>query len=361
MRPTLTIYISRLFLQQLVVIGFGFVALLQVFDLLKNARRIMERHGDSVGNLAYYAALRLPEIVSFLLPLCILVAALMTLTRLTQHNEIVALKAAGLSIFRFLLAFLPAVVAVAAAHMILSDQVAPAAYRALQQWDAQSIAASGRARSGSQAMWVRSGQTIVRIAGVRDGGNALSGVTLFQRDGNGNLTERLVGREARHTESGWSLFDVDRTVWPENGAPQVSHLDRVAWQADVKPKDLDNVSTDPNGLSLGALVALADASGLGRHPEHYYRTWVQKRIATPVSALVMILLAASVAQTLARSHGGAVNFALGAGLGFLYLIIDGVALTLGEAGSLPPLLAAWAPIALFGCVGGAAMIYREGA
>lgn len=360
MNPTLTAYISRLFLQQLVVIGFGFIALLQVFDLLKNARGIMERHGDTVGNLAYYAALRLPEIISFLLPLCILVAALMTLTRLTQHNEIVALKAAGLSLFRFLLAFLPAVVAVAAAHMILSDQLAPAAYRALQQWDVESISASGRSRSG-QELWVRSGQTIARIAAVRDGGNALSGVTLFLRDGNGNLTERLVGREARHTESGWSLSDVDRTVWPESGAPQVSHLDQVAWQADVKPKDLDNVSTDPNGLSLRALVALANASGLGRHPEHYYRTWVQKRIATPASALVMILLAASVAQTLARSHGGAVNFALGAGLGFLYLIIDGVALTLGEAGSLPPLLAAWAPIALFGCVGGAAMIHREGA
>jgi len=357
---TLSAYVSRLFLGQLAAVGFGFVALLQVFDLLKNARDVMERHGESVTNLAYYAALRLPGTVSFLLPLCVLVAALMTLTRLAQHNEIVALKAAGLSIYRFLLCLAPAVIAVAAAHWLLSDQLAPAAHRALRQWDAESIAAPGKAGNDGREIWVRRGGAVVRIAEVLGDGRDLAGVTVFLRDGKGNLTERLAAGKARRMEGGWFLFDVERTVWPLAAPPRQSHLDRLAWAIDLMPRDLVNLSIHPNGLTLRALLGVAESSGLGRHPEYFYRAWVQKRIATPASALIMVLLAASVAQTLARGHGGAVNFLAGVGLGFLYLIADGVVFTLGEAGSLPPLLAAWAPLVVFGCIAGAALIAREG-
>lgn len=360
MRPTLTGYVSRQFLGQLVLVGFGFVALLQVFDLLKNAQGVMERHGGTIASLAYYVALRLPGTISFLLPLCVLVAALMTLTRLAQHNEIVAMKAAGLSHYRFLLSFVPAAFGIAAAHWLLSDQIAPAAHRALQQWDAPSVTEQGDVRGSDREVWVRSGRSVVRIAGILDEGRELVGVTLFLRDDKGNVAERLVARQVRHDGAGWRMVDVARTVWPPDEAPRQSHLDQAAWQTALQPSDLADISSDPNGLTMRALLGFADASGLGRHPKYFYRTWVNKRIATPIGALVMILLAASVAQTLARGHGGATNFAAGVGLGFLYLIADGLILTLGEAGTLPPLLAAWTPLAVFGCIGGAALVFREG-
>ena len=38
----------------------------------------------------------------------------------------------------------------------------------------------------------------------------------------------------------------------------------------------------------------------------------------------------------------------GVGLGFLYFVIDGVALTIGELGFVTPWLAAWLPVAAFG-------------
>lgn len=361
MTAILTVYASRLFLGQLAVVTLGFVALLQVFDLLKNARTVMEQHGDSVGSLAYYAVLRLPGTISFLLPLCVLIATLTSLARLAQHNEIVAMKAAGLSLYRFLFGLGPAVVAVAAAQWLLSDQLVPAAQRALQHWDAQSVMTSGGTDSDDGQIWIRRGSTVARIAAVLADGQALAGITLFLRDDKGNVAELLVARHARYEEGRWSLFDVNRTVLPSSGAPQRTHLYSIAWDIDLIPSDLANLTTHPSGLPLRALLALADSSGLGKHPEHFYRTWVQKRIATPVSVVVMLLLAASAAPTFVRGNSGAAGLAIGVGLGFLYLIGDGVVMTLGEAGRLPPILAAWAPLAIFGCIGGAALIVREGA
>src|SRR3546814_3144490 len=83
---------------------------------------------------------------------------------------------------------------------------------------------------------------------------------------------------------------------------------------------------------------------------------MQKRIALPAAVLIMLLLAAPVAQGLQR-HGGIVaGLAAGTGLGFLYFITDGFVLALGEAGAIPPVLAAWTPALIFASLGGAAQI-----
>ncbi len=45
--------------------------------------------------------------------------------------------------------------------------------------------------------------------------------------------------------------------------------------------------------------------------------------------------------------------AIGFGLGFLYFISDGLVMSLGETGAVPPVVAAWLPILVFASVGGA--------
>jgi lipopolysaccharide export system permease protein len=52
--------------------------------------------------------------------------------------------------------------------------------------------------------------------------------------------------------------------------------------------------------------------------------------------------------------------AIGFILGFLYFIADGLVMSLGETGAVPPVLAAWMPIVVFASVGGAWLIRLEG-
>jgi lipopolysaccharide export system permease protein len=75
---------------------------------------------------------------------------------------------------------------------------------------------------------------------------------------------------------------------------------------------------------------------------------------------MMVLLAAPVAQSMQRQGGMVRGLALGVVLGFLYFVTDGFVLTLGEAGALPPVVAAWSPALLFGIVGSATLVRMEG-
>ena len=58
----------------------------------------------------------------------------------------------------------------------------------------------------------------------------------------------------------------------------------------------------------------------------------------------MIGLCIPLASRFRRGGGLGALFAIGVGLGFLYFVIDGISLTMGELGFVAPWLAAWLPL-----------------
>src|SRR4030095_14946230 len=95
-------------------------------------------------------------------------------------------------------------------------------------------------------------------------------------------------------------------------------------------------------------------------PADVYKTWVLGKSALPLVTIMMVLLAAPVAQGLQRHGGLGAGLAVGIGLGFLYFVTDGLLMTLGEMGTISPIVAAWAPIALFAAIGVSALLKIEG-
>lgn len=350
---TLSRYVSRVFLAHVVLVLFGFVALVQLLDLLNNADRIIKHHGDSSLALLRYAGLRLPELVSFLLPFSVLIASLLALARLAQHNEVLAMKSMGMSYFKLLVRFAPAALSVALLHLAFADQVAPSASRALADWSATSSkqnAPTQPADPNASALWIRSGVTVVRVDSVLDQGRELRGITLFQREENGNLAGRITAERALHADGSWRLLNVERLSLDRPGGVVVRDPE-MPWETELTPKHLVDLTTPPGSLSIRELLAFIKDAGLGNHPDYWYKTWLHKRIAVPVASFLMILLAAPVAQGMQRRGGMGTGITVGVTLGFLYFVVDGLGLALGEAGAIPPVLAAWTAPLLFASIG----------
>ena len=360
--PTLPRYATRLFFTHVGLMLVGFVSLLQLLDILNNADEILARHGGGVMPLLRYAWLRLPESVIYMMPFSVLMGSMLAVARLAQNNEVLALKAAGLSFYRLLLAFVPAALVTAALYFVFSDRLAPAASRALTQWDAEAAANGNPSASAvvDNRVWVRDGATLVHVSVVFDDGRELRGVTLFRRDPLGNLAERVTARAASYAERGWLLFGVERLDLTPGSGGIFSRSEESPWITALSPGHFSDLATPPSGLSLSELLHFAVNPDVGSRPTYYYETWLQKRISLPVSVLIMLLLAAPVAQGLQR-HGGIIaGLAAGTGLGFLYFVTDGFVLALGEAGAIPPALAAWSPALMFASLGSAALIRFEG-
>lgn len=359
---TLTRYASVSLLLHLAVALVLFVSLLQLLDLLSSAEDVMVWHGGSSAALLRHVLLRLPDLAAAALPFSVLVAALMVLAKLANNNEVLALKAAGVSYYGLLAAFLPAAVLVAGAYFLLSDQLAPAFSREFAAWNAEArLRTQAPPRDGEErGNWIRDGDTRVRVDAIADDGRRLLGVTLFICDEAGIEVRQVSAREARYAEERWTLFDAEQLEI--GGAPggDTTRAASLAWDTSLAPGQFADLWAPATTLGLTELMGFAAHPEQGNRPANVYETWMHKRLATPFTVFLMILLSAPVAQGFQRQRSLGLELAVGMGLGFLFFVTDGLLLALGEAGALPPALAAWAPMVLFASIGGATLVRMEG-
>lgn len=358
---TFSRYVLRAFMAQLGLLLVGFAALLQLFDLLSNGTEVMQRSDGHLSGLLTYTLLRLPEIFAFLVPFCVLMGVLMTLGKLERDNEILAYKAAGAPYNSVLMSFLPAVGLVAIAHFLLVDQLVPYSVSKLLQKNLY-IDKAAKSDEGS-AVFIQDGTNIIDVAEVLKGGMILKGVNLYTLGESGNLVSQRKIAQAQYdlNKRVWILSDVwEANVVQDQGAKTL-HRDTEILHSQLAPTEFSNLIERPQAMTLRKIWSFVSSTKIGVRPTYFYETWLQKRISLPVSSILMILLAAPVAHSLHRREKGlAVGIAIGFGLGFLYFITDGLVLSLGETGAIPPFFAAWLPIMLFASIGGAWLIRLEG-
>jgi lipopolysaccharide export system permease protein len=382
MMSTAANYASRSLLNHLAMTLSGFVAFLLLLDLMNHGDEVVQRHGSSALALAKYAALRVPDLASFILPFAVLIASLLMLAKFARSNEIMALKASGMSFYRFLLSLLPAALLVGLLHFMVSDQVVPRTARVLQQWDvaAQPPVQAGKVANkegattpsdnlpltppspgaGRSGDWIRDGDSYVRIETVLADGKELRGVTIFERQGHAVLNERLLAQRALYDGTGWRLFNVQKLSLADGQDRKPERIAEMPWQTSLTPDHLADLTTDPATLSLAEVWRFVSHPDVGSRPVDFYRTWLLRKVVLPLVTIMMVLLAAPVAQGLQRHGGLGAGLAVGIGLGFLYFVTDGVLMTMGEMGAVAPMVAAWTPTALFAAIGISALLKIEG-
>jgi len=362
MNTVVTRYITVQFLRRFMFILLGFVALVQLFDVLSNADDIVSKFGPGVVPLLRYTLYRLPATASLAMPFAVLISALLTLLSLAQNNEIMALKSTGMSFYRMMLGFLPIGILIAITHFMLTDQLTPRALRALALYEQS----NNQTRPGgvqvplSNAVWIRDRDMLIRADHVVRDGSLLWEVEIINRDARGIMKERRLAKRAQYAQRKWTLYDVNvLKIDGENRS--IDTVATEAWDTTLRPSDFADQSVPPNQFSAGDLSQLTASAGVGSRPISVYATWLQKRFALPMSSILMILLAAPVAHSLyRRDRGLAAGMAIGFGLGFLYFITEGLVQSLGESGAVPPFFAAWLPALLFASIGGLWLIRLEG-
>jgi lipopolysaccharide export system permease protein len=127
----------------------------------------------------------------------------------------------------------------------------------------------------------------------------------------------------------------------------------------VTPDQLTLAKVDPTELDYWTLKQrIAELEAAGR-PVDEARAGLAHKISGPLSTLLMPLLAAIAAFGLARSGQVMMRAVIGMALGFAYFVVDNFSLAMGNAGTYPPLIAAWAPFVLFLLIGETVLIRTE--
>jgi len=326
-----------------ILLGISFFVL--SLDLLANAKDVQAlRPGDS-WILIDYMLHRAPSVVSSYMGISMLLAMLLSLTELSYRTEMVAIWAAGLSPVRLLSMLLPLAFLAGGLQFVLSDTAIPATTPQLRDWGIGDYGADKLKVGEKDPIWMRAGPDILRAGSANADSTRLEDVIIFRRDGNGLLHEQIYAAQAELSGGRWTLSGV-LVYYRDNLQP--SRLETLVYSGAMKPAQAGARSGAPEDMSLAELSYFIDNQGFGIRPVWVYETWAHKRVSLFFSGLLMMALCIPLATRFRRGGGLGVLFAVGVGLGFLFFIVDGISLTMGELGFVTPWLAAWFPLAAFG-------------
>jgi lipopolysaccharide export system permease protein len=349
--PVLARHLAGEFLRTFALTVTAFVAIYIIADFFDRFDSFL-KHEAAFGAVLRVFLFKIPLIVTQVTPVAVLAAALVSLGLLARHNEFVALRACGVSIWQITLPLLAVGAAISVATFVWNETVVPySAHRwhAIESSEIKKHEAEGLF-TGRQ-VWYHGRAGFYNVDRVSRRHRSLYGLTVYQL-GNDFRPRRLIAFDAATWNGqGWTLTGA-RTrefrrggVHDRPGAPDGFSLPETF-------DDFRTVAVEPEELSYGMLRR--QIKELRHKGVDSSETLVDLhlKLALPAASLIMMLVAAPLAAAGTRVTSLATSIGIGLVLGFGYFVAVAFTRALGQSGALPPAAAAWCANALFALLGG---------
>ncbi|MCC7154977.1 MAG: LptF/LptG family permease [Bryobacterales bacterium] len=367
--PASTASTRRLFLLPQVLDGFilgefffYLIVLLASFVLLTEIFNFLELLGDVFRNqipirkLFVYLFFLTPKLVYDAAPVSVLVAILVTFGILTKNNEITALKACGVSLYRLSLPILIACAVMSAGLFAFDHYVVPEA-NLIQ--DALRNEIKGRAVQtylNPNRKWVFGhGSRIYYYQLFDPNEDILGGVSVFQLNpATFRLTRQIYAERARWEpklktwifQNGWAR------EFPSGPSSYKPFLNQTATfdELDESPAYFrTEVKTykQMNYRQLEEYIGEIRQRGFNVIP---LEVQYHKKFSVPLFVLIMALLSAPFAF-LTGNRGAMTGVGISFGAAIAYFAVNQLFEQLGNVNLLPPAVAAWSPDAIFALTG----------
>ena len=337
-------------------------ALIMLIDFVEISRGVGSDVDLSGPRILGLMLLKSPQVIVQLLPFVFLFGTLAAYVGLNRRSELIAMRAAGLSAWRFVLpaagaAFLFGIVTVT----VLGPMSASA--DGLFQRERARLSGSVAGADTNQAIWIREGddtrQMVIRAA-RQDRANArLLGVTFFiyTSDANGlrQFSERIDAQSAALAAGRWRLVDA---LGAQAGQRAVRYatLDLPSSLADDEAFERFARPQSTPFWSLPAQISRIEAAGFSPTA---YQLRLDQLLATPLMFAAMSILAAAFSLRLMRLGDLAKMSTMAVVLGFGFFFVNQAASAFGSAEVIPPWLAAWLPPSITALAAFTLLFYTE--
>jgi lipopolysaccharide export system permease protein len=330
----------------------GALAVISAVVLLINfvdvSRTVGARVDMSMLQIVELTLLKSPTVVLLLLPFGFLFGALAAFVTLNRRSELVAMRASGVSAWRFIFpaavaSFLFGVVTIAALNPVA------AWLNSLYERSTTSLSSdlpAAAAGVSAKEVWLRQGdertQVVIEARAREPGTTRLRDVSMYvynRTDKGLQFSRRIDAREAVLRPGYWRLSGAREAV---AGEPAVSY-EALTIPSSLKPGTAFAKLAQPSSVPFWALpgeIAKIESAGFSATT---YRLRFHQLLATPLLFTAMSILGAAFSLRLMRLGGLAMLAASGVGLGFVLFFFNQFCGALGRADVIPPILAAWSP------------------
>jgi LPS export ABC transporter permease LptG/LPS export ABC transporter permease LptF len=353
-------YVVREFLNIFFLVLGSFVLLMLLFTFFDLMGHILQNHinfitvGDYLVNLT-------PSYLYQLTPLAVLIAVLVTFGVLNRNSEIVAMKAAGISLYRLVIPIV-SIAAVLAVCLFLFDQYylpqsnrrQEALYNTIKGRPAQTYLHPEQQWMFGEPAHGEPGRIFYYqfFDPVR---NEFANLSIFEFDpATFQLTKRIfASRVYWDSDTGaWRFQDGWVSSFQGANVTGFQQFNEASFpEIHEQPDYFKKEALQSQEMNFGQLEAYIRNLSQSGFDTMQLRVALWHKLAYPLIAIVMAVLAIPFALSMGR-RGSITAIAVAIGVALAYWVIDGLFRAMGSVNYLPAALAAWASVVLFGLVGG---------
>jgi lipopolysaccharide export system permease protein len=368
---TLSVYISRQFIYNFLLVLSVFAILIFMMDAVELLRKASSRQIPFMV-MADMVLLKLPMLLQVILPFIILVASVLTYTSLARRSELIIIRSAGVSVWEFLM---PSIVCAFLIGIMVISVINPVSAIMLNKYehlDAKYFENKQNLLDISETgLWLRQKYEVLPEENEDDeifnelifhskevtGNNniSLQNVEIYAFDEKDNFIYRIDAPTA-HLKENQLLIENALVTFRNN---KNSKVKLFSIDTNLKPSDVQNSFANPQAISFFQLpffINKLEASGFSALP--HVLQW-HRILSSPFFYAAMVVIGA--VFSLKAPRQGSIGFAIALSVvfGFVIYFLSNLVSSIGLAGSMPVAISAWTPIVITAFIGVTMLLHYE--
>jgi lipopolysaccharide export system permease protein len=286
----------------------------------------------------YFVTFTSPTVFYELMPASALIGSLFALGTMANNHELIAMRAAGLSVFGIIRAVLVAGCFWVAVAIAVGEFVAPFA-----EAQAQVMRATAQHnpffRNLKYGIWLREGTRFINVRLIEDNGN-LADISIYETTPDRHLLRFVHAKEGIYLgKQQWRLQEI-QTSSVSTSQMRASNETAQMWNSSISPDLLKIVVVNPDNLSLYDLAMYVKFLQDNQQKSQLYEMSFWGRVMTPLVIFVMLLVSTPFVIGVKRGVNAATRILIGVVIGMGFNVLDMTVSHVGLIYSLnPPLVA----------------------
>jgi len=323
------------------------------------------RRGQASNNFGLYEAsslalLRLPLLSEKTLPFAVLFGSMFSFLKLNRRQELVIARSSGLSIWQFLSPPIMISVIIGVFAVTVMNPAGAFMSKKAERMEGEFFGSESSVLSLSKAgLWLKQkgneGSSIIHAQRSELGGVLLKNILAWKFNDDDIFYERIEAPIAELHDGFWSLTK----AWVTNkGSKPIPHS-MVRLDTFLTAEQVTDSFTSPEAISFWKLpqfIEIAHKAGL---PANKFQVHYHTLLSRPILLGAMVLVAAIFSMQVFRLGKIGRMVLGGVGSGFLLYFLTDLAQALGNAGRVPPVIAAWSPASIALMIGVTVLLYSE--
>ena len=347
----ITAYLCKEFIRFFFLCLFLFLGISLLVDFFDRVNGFV-KYEAPLSAIGRYFLFKLPLFVTQAVPAAALAGSLLSLGLLSRHNELLALKACGVSVWQMATPLLLSACVLSIGGWVWNENVVPHAYYKSRYINTIEIKRkSFKGLFHTRGFWYHGSNSFYHIDHFDSRRNILTGLTIYTLNENFQVQSLTEIARASWQNGRWHFERVQASSLESQREHSDTPQDRLVSLLQETPEDFSLVARKSEEFSSRALKAYIDDLQQKGLDTTEYQVDLKLKDAIPFAAFVMTLLGVGLAVPGAKQL--AVPTALGSALavGFGYWVFLALTVSLGNGGIIPPTLSAWLANGTAGLVG----------